>query len=106
MKATTRIKSKLAKIDETISKTNDLLVDATIEKVVVSERAWLDTFGSYDAANGKIVAKRRMELSGLPVEFGEVNEAEIVVSLEVDAAPVEEPDLDPIKRSAKASKRK
>jgi hypothetical protein len=88
MKATTRIKANLMTIEETISTANDLLVNATIEKIVVSERAWLNTFGSYDATAGKVIAKRKMQLSGIPVEFGEVTEAELVVSMEVEAEPV------------------
>jgi len=106
MRAITRIKADLSKIDEAIAAVmRGEIGDAKIEKVIVSESAWLKTFGSYDADAGGLVAKRKMETSGIPVEFGDVDSAVIVVSIFVDVTTlIEEPDMDPIKRS-KAKKK-
>jgi hypothetical protein len=59
-----------------------------VTKIVVCESKWHDTFGTYNAEAGKVVASRRMKISGIPVEFGSVHDAELVVSLEVESEPV------------------
>lgn len=81
-----KIKIKLAQSSEAIATARSLLGNSyELVKVIVSEKKWLDTFGTYDATTGGLVAKRRMDLDGVPVEFGEVDEAELVVAVDVEA---------------------
>jgi hypothetical protein len=88
MRATTRIKAQLVKIDETVFEAQRLLGNESVMKIVASESKWHDTFGTYNAEAGKVVASRRMTISGIPVEFGEVHDSELVVSIEVETEPV------------------
>jgi hypothetical protein len=88
MRATTRIKAQLVKIDETVFEAQRLLGNDAVTKIIASESKWHDTFGVYNAEAGKVVSNRRMVISGIPVEFGKVHDAELIVSLEVEAEPV------------------
>jgi len=88
MRATTRIKAQLVKIDEAVFEAQRLLGNDAVTKIVVSESKWHRTFGLYDSEAGKIVSKRRMNICGIPVEFGSVHDAELVVSLDVEAEPI------------------
>lgn len=76
MRATTRLQARLNRIYETVAEIQRLLNGSTavIEKILASETKWNETFG----------AKRRREVSSIPVEFADVDDAEIVLSVVTD----------------------
>jgi hypothetical protein len=85
MKATTKITAQLSKIDNTVKDITHLFASSNgnIEKILVSEPKWLELFGSYNAEARKMTTNVR-HVHGIPVEFGQVNEAEIVLSVECE----------------------
>jgi hypothetical protein len=89
MKETTRVKAQLTKISETIRDVESLIGAGSVTKVIASEEKWIEVFG----------ADRGMDINGIPVEFGDVKDAELCVSVEVDS--IEKSDAPPAKKSKK-----